>query len=124
MTSDKEWTVEFYREENGEQPVLDFVRSFNKSDRIRIGQHIEALRILNITARAPLVEPIEGKLWELRIKIDRNAYRMLYFLCTGNIVVFLHGFHKKTRKTPKREIDVAMRRLKIRLSRIGEANER
>lgn len=119
MASGKEWSVEFYIEENGDNPVREFIKTFNKTDRIEISKHIEALRILNIRARGPLVKPIEGKLWELRIEIDRNAHRIMYFLCTGNIVVLLHGFHKKEEKTSPRDIAIGKRRLKTRLSRIG-----
>ena len=97
------------------------MRSLDKPARIKIGQDIEYLRLVNQDARSPKVAPIEGKLWELRSESDRNAYRMFYFLAPGKIVVLLHAFQKKTRKTPRHEIEIAKRRLERRLKRTGES---
>jgi len=59
----------------------------------------------------PYVRHLQGKLWELRARTRGVAYRLLYFFYTGRRIVFLHAFVKKTKKTPRREIDIAMRRL-------------
>lgn len=53
----------------------------------------------------------EGKLWELRIRAGRKAYRVIYFAFTGQRFILLHAFLKKTRKTPRKQIAIAQRRL-------------
>ncbi len=62
-------------------------------------------------AREPLVRHLEGKMWELREESRTNIYRLLYFFYTGRRIVVVHGFQKKTQKTPRRETDVALQRL-------------
>lgn len=78
---------------------------------------IEQLRVRNTTAQEPLVRHLEGKLWELRRESDGNIYRLLYFFFTGRRIVVLHGFQKKTQKTPRREIEIALHRMQDFLQR-------
>ncbi|MBS3982355.1 MAG: type II toxin-antitoxin system RelE/ParE family toxin, partial [Dethiobacter sp.] len=55
----------------------------------------------------PHVKNISGKLWELRIKSTSDISRIFYFIPVGKNIVLLHGFVKKTQKTPNREIQTA-----------------
>ena len=48
---------------------------------------------------------------EIRVRIKGNAYRVIYIATMPEAVYVLNVFHKKTRQTPKREIDLAKRRL-------------
>ena len=57
------------------------------------------------------------KLFEIRIKDKTGINRILYFTHTGKKFVLLHGFTKKTDKTPQREIETAEERMKDYLSR-------
>jgi phage-related protein len=52
------------------------------------------------------------KLFEIRIKDKSNINRIFYFAHTGKKLILLHGFTKKTDKTPGREIVIAERRMK------------
>ena len=72
---------------------------------------IEQLRLRNVKVGEPLVRHIEGKLWELRRESQTKTYRLLYAFLPGQWILFLHGFQKKTPKTPRREIDLAVARL-------------
>lgn len=71
---------------------------------------MEQLRVRNVQAREPLARHLEGDLWELREESHTNIYRIIYFFFTGRRIIFLHGFQKKTRKTPSRELEIARRR--------------
>ncbi len=73
---------------------------------------LEQLRIRNVAAREPLVRHVEGKIWELRETSDTNAYRVLYVFFTGRRIVLLHGIAKKTRALPRRDLEIAARRLR------------
>ncbi|WP_352421762.1 type II toxin-antitoxin system RelE/ParE family toxin [Proteiniphilum sp.] len=46
-------------------------------------------------------------LYEIRIQVGNNIYRIFCFFDLGNIIVVGHGFHKKTQKTPKQQIERA-----------------
>jgi phage-related protein len=61
----------------------------------------------------PHVKHIDGDLWELR----PLSYRILFFHWRGNKIILLHHFIKKTKKTPAKEIDQAMRNRKDFLER-------
>jgi len=68
---------------------------------------MEQLRARNVRARFPLVRHLEGDLWELREESQTNIYRIVYFFYTGRRIVFVHGFQKKTDRTPRRELELA-----------------
>ncbi len=54
------------------------------------------------------MESTDG-LYEMRIQVGNNIYRIFCFFDAGRIVVVLHGFQKNSQKTPKKEIALAER---------------
>jgi phage-related protein len=62
----------------------------------------------------PHVRPVTGqkKLWEIRAKGKDGIARLFYFTMSSRQIVLLHGFMKKTQKTPQGEIDTAVSRMK------------
>ena len=48
-------------------------------------------------------------LYEIRLKFGRDIYRIFCFFDAGRLVVLANGFQKKTKKTPKQEIEIALR---------------
>jgi phage-related protein len=58
----------------------------------------------------PLVRPIEGPLWEIRLKGRSGIARALYVARIGQRVIVVRVFVKKTEKTPRREIELALQR--------------
>lgn len=109
--SDGDWSVEFYIDDSGESPVETFIESLDLKTQDRFGWSIEQLRIRNVAAREPLVKKLDSKLWELREESRTNIYRVIYCFVSGRRIVLLHGFQKKTQRTPRGEIDIAERRL-------------
>ena len=61
--------------------------------------------------REPHVKHLDGKLWELRVKGSDGIARGIYVALTGRRVVVLHGFAKKTQKTPPRALALARARM-------------
>lgn len=61
--------------------------------------------------REPYVKPIEGKLWEMRLKGRAGIARALYFARVGRRLCVVRVFVKKTQKTPRAEIELALRRM-------------
>ncbi len=63
----------------------------------------------------PLSRPmtsIHPGLHELRFRDEAGQVRILYFIKKGDAIYLVHAFRKKTRETPKREIDLALKRIK------------
>jgi phage-related protein len=105
------WKVLFWVDDSGDSPVRSFLRSLDQQTRARFGWSIEQLRIRNVSAREPLVKKITSSLWELREESQTNIYRVVYCFVSGRRIVLLHGFQKKTQRTPRGEIEIAERRL-------------
>ena len=75
---------------------------------LRIVEMIETHGLERI--REPYVKHLQGPLWEMRMKGRDGIARAAYVTATGRRVVVVHVFPKKTRKTPRREIETALRR--------------
>ena len=102
------WRVEFLDEE-----VMAALGAFPKDIRgsfERIVVMIESHGLERM--REPYVKHLEGPVWELRMKGRDGIARAAYVTATGRRVVVVHVFSKKTQKTPRREIDTALRRAK------------
>ena len=72
------------------------------------------LVLLKTQDRVPrkYVKHIKEGLYELRTEWEGNIYRVFFVFDKGNIVVLFNGFHKKGQKTPKKEIEKAIRIMK------------
>lgn len=107
----KIFELEFYIKENGKVPVQDFLYSLNPKLRAKAFHDIELLKKLGKELKEPYVKPLKGKnnkgLYELRIKFSNDIVRIFYFTYYKNKFVLLHGFIKKTMKTPENEINKA-----------------
>lgn len=55
------------------------------------------------------VRLIRDGVYELRVEIDGNIYRVFFIFDNGNIVVLFNGFQKKSQKTPQNEIEKALK---------------
>jgi len=117
MQPSTEWTIELYIEPNGRSPVEEFLDTLDLKTRARFRWSMEQLRVRNVRAREPLARHLEGDLWELREESRTNIYRIIYFFFTGRRIIFLHGFQKKSPKTPRRELETARRRYQDFLAR-------
>jgi phage-related protein len=120
LASGEEWKVTPYVDASGRSPVYDFIRSLDHKTQSRFWWSIEQLRVRNRLAREPLVKHLTGAIWELRRESNTNTYRILYTILPGNEFLLLHGFQKQSQKTPRREIDIALRRLAEFESRLEE----
>jgi phage-related protein len=85
--------------------------------RARFRWSAEQLRVRNVRAREPLVRHLEGNLWELREESSTNIYRVIYVFFTGRPIVLLHGFQKKTQRTPRGELETARMRYEAFIQR-------
>jgi phage-related protein len=119
MSEESNWSIVFYTTEQGDSPVKEFLRNLDLKTQARLDWSIILLKEQNTRAREPLVKHISGKLWELRRGSNGNIYRIMYFFFTGKRIVFVHGFHKKTQKTPRREIEIAEKRMNDFITRAG-----
>lgn len=105
------WTILFYEDPNGEKPVESFLISLNEATQAKIARTFDLLEEFGIGLGSPRLKKISGpSLWELRI-LGTDSIRIFYVTLTGKTFLMLHGFKKKTQKTPRKEITIAQHRL-------------
>lgn len=103
----KPWRVEFVNEDAaGEFQALPVDMRARLQ---RIFRLVEA-RGLEVLAM-PLARPVDPPLWEIRVTGRDGIARCLYIAATGRTLLVLRAFIKKTQKTPRREVEMARRRL-------------
>lgn len=117
----RRWQVVYYRDRNGRYPVAEFLASLSLGARAAVLRDFEVMEEFGLAVGFPSVRPVTGvrKLWELRVKTTDGAVRVFYVAQTGRRFVMLHGFIKKTAKTPPRELELAVKRLREVLSEEG-----
>lgn len=103
-------SVVFFRTEAGTEPVRDWLRELTVEDRKTIGIDIKTVQY-GWPLGMPLVRKMEPGLWEVRCDIADGIARVLFTAKAGQMVL-LHGFVKKTQKTPDNELKTARNRLK------------
>jgi phage-related protein len=108
-----QWQVVFYKTHSGRRPVREFLDALPTPDRAAVLRNLSLLQEFGLNVGAPLVRAVRGrrKLWELRVRATRGAIRVFYFAHTRRRFVVLHGFVKKSQKTPAKELDIAERRM-------------
>ena len=119
-----EWNVVYYKKENGEEPVVDFIASLPSKHRAKALWEVRLLAEHGKSLREPYTKSIQGEkykgLFELRVQQGKDISRVFYCLPVGNTFVLLHGFVKKMHKTPQRELETALRYMKDYLRRSDE----
>ena len=102
--------VRFYRSPAGREPVLEWLRSLDKEDRHVIG--LDLMRVqFGWPIGMPLVRSLKAGLWEVRSALPSQRIARLILCFHEETLIVLHGFIKKTRKTPPEEIEIAKRRM-------------
>jgi len=102
------WVVKYYERL---EEWLETVPADIKAKVLRIVDMLVRFGPHNV--REPYVNHVEGqrKLFEIRAKGKDGIARVFYCTISGQKIILLHGFIKKSDKTPKKEIDIAVKRM-------------
>ena len=107
----KRLRARFYRSDAGREPVREWLKSLHNADRRIIGEDIKDVEF-SWPIGMPLVRSLGRDIWEVRSTLPHGRIARLLFCVEKDCMVLLHGFMKKTQKTPKQDIDLALRRKK------------
>lgn len=101
----------FFQNESGKMPVREWLLSLSDEDRKVIGDDIRTAEF-GWPVGMPLCRSLSGYrgLWEIRSNLPGGRISRVLFCVHDERMVLLHGFIKKTQKTPLNEIDIAVRR--------------
>ncbi len=98
----------FYRAEDGAEPVRVWLKSMAKEDRFKIGTDIKTVEF-GWPMGMPHCRPLGNGLYEVRTDLRNRTARVLFFVADAHMVL-VHGFLKKTRTTPRKDMTLALSR--------------
>ena len=102
--------VLFYRTSAGKEPVREWLKALPVEDRKIIGDDLKTAQF-GWPLGMPLIRKLETDLWEVRSRLYNRIARVI-FTVEGDTMVLLHGFIKKSQKTPAADLQLARRRLR------------
>jgi phage-related protein len=105
----KRLPARFYRSGSGREPVREWLRGLSPEDRKVIGKDIKDAEF-SWPIGMPLIRSLGRDLWGVRSSLRHGRIARVVFCVEQRHMVLLHGFIKKTQKTPQHDIDVALRR--------------
>jgi|TARA_B100000446_G_C10551886_1_gene340846 phage-related protein len=105
----KKITVFFYQNQAGKEPVKDWLIALPVQDRKVIGQEVKTVEF-GWPLGMPLVRKMEKDLWEVRVDLEDGRIGRVLFTVAGRKMILLHGFVKKSQKTPKPDLAIARKR--------------
>ncbi len=99
----------FFRTEGGGEPIREWLKGLPPEDRKRIGEDIKTVEF-GWPIGMPVCRPMGGGIYEVRSSLAQNRIaRVLFYIDKKGRMVLLHGFIKKTQKTPNEDLDLARR---------------
>lgn len=87
----------FYRTETGTEPVREWLKELQKTDKKIIGEDIKTVQ-LGWPLGMPLIDNLGQRIGEVRSKLSSNKIARIIFFMGGNTMVLVNGFIKKHRK--------------------------
>jgi phage-related protein len=101
----------FYRSASGAEPVREWLKKLDRTDRLAIGQDIGTTEF-GWPIGMPLCRALGNGLWEVRSNLPHGRIARVIFCVSDGKMVLLHGFEKKTQKTPQLDLATARKRQK------------
>src|SRR5262245_24142559 len=105
----KRLPIRFYQSANGREPVREWLKSLSAEDRQILGTDIRTMEF-GWPIGMPLCRALGNGLWEIRSSLPNGRIARIIFCVHDRQAVLLHGFVKKTQRTPKGDLDLALRR--------------
>ena len=99
----------FYRTAAGTEPVREWLRAMDRDDRLEIGADLQRVQY-RWPVGMPLCRPLGDRLWEVRTNLPGKTIARVFICFHEGHLYALHGFIKKTQKTPGPELATARRR--------------
>lgn len=101
----------FYKNSIGNEPVRDWLKELNDIERRAIGEDLMRAQ-WQWPVGMPLCRPMGQGLWEVRTSLPSNRIARVMICLHEGTLIALHGFIKKTEKTPADELTLARKRQK------------
>lgn len=107
----KRLTVRFYETATGRKPVREWLLELSVDDRRTVGYDVQTVEF-GWPVGMPTCRALGDGLWEVRSDLSDGAIARVIFCVVSGEMALLHGFIKKTQKTPRHDIALADQRRK------------
>ena len=111
MQPKKKIIAEFYKTLSGNEPVREWLLKLDRENRQTIGKDIQKVEF-GWPIGMPYSKPLGHGLYEIRSSISDKRIARVIFSIKNNRMPLLHGFVKKSQKTPQTDLDLAKKRKK------------
>lgn len=101
--------VYFFATPAGNEPALEFIKTFEKPERVIIGENLKTVQF-GWPIGMPICSPLGDGIYEVRTSLSSKREVRILFFQHGDVIVVVHAFLKKTQKTPKADKDIALAR--------------
>ena len=103
--------VIFYETTSGKKPIEDFLESLSAKEAQKVAWVLNLVEELDRVPTQYFKKLTKtDELWEVRVIVGSNIFRLLGFFYGTNLLVLAHAFQKKTQKTPRQAIKLAEKR--------------
>jgi len=103
----------FYETASGQKPIENFLDQLSSKQAQKVTWELKLIEELERVPSNYFKKMVNtAELWEVRVAVGSNIFRLIGFFDGPNLVVLAHAFQKKTQKTPKRAIKIAEERQK------------
>ncbi len=99
-------TVNFFKSATGNEPVREWLKCLSKEDKTILGEDIKTVEY-GWPLGMPLVRKLDKDLWEVRSDLLNKEIARVLFTVKGGVMILLHGFKKKSQKTPPNDLKIA-----------------
>ena len=101
--------IRFFRTSSGNEPVRKWLKKLTEKEKKTIGTDLKTIE-LSWPIGMPLVKHLDNGIWEVRTNLPAGKISRVIFFIHKKYIILLHGFIKKTQKTPAKELSLAKKR--------------
>ena len=103
--------VIFYKSSGNRSPIDEFLNTLSPKQAQKVAWVLNLIEELDVVPGQYFQKMVNtDDIWEVRVKIGSNIFRLLGFFDRAKLVVISHAFQKKTQKTPRQAIRLAEER--------------
>ena len=104
-------SVAFFRTASGNEPAREWLKPLPREERRIIGEDLKTVQFC-WPLGMPLVRKLDKGLWKVRSRLPDRIARVIFTTGEGRMIL-LHGFIKKSQKTPQEDLELAKARLRL-----------
>jgi phage-related protein len=104
--------VGLYKTLSGRSPIEDFILGLPKEDQAKFFDVYRDIKKMGFGCPGVTFRHLSGKLWEIKFSSEGGGFRIAYVLIDRDEMFWLHVFRKTSQKTPRKDLELALKRMR------------